>query len=327
MKNLSKTNRNIYITFRLLKRRWFIWAKTRTGKLLTGGFRYLVILAVLGYLIYQITTIGWIELWNALPGEPLFYLLLAGIYVTLPLIETAIYRHAWRLPYFKILPAVQQKRVYNSEVAGYSGEFYLLMWARKNTGLAESEVWRSIKDNTIISSMATTSFAVILLVYFLVAGELNLLDSDTTGWAVILVAVITGIISSLIILRKRIFYLPGRSLAVIGGLHLTRILAVNTMQLLQWMVILPEVSLSIWITYLSVKIVISWLPMLPAKDMFFLGASFELSRAMDVSAADVAGMLLVASALNKIMNTATFTWFSIAGNNSKPDKTSPPVGK
>ncbi|MFU8860519.1 MAG: hypothetical protein ACNA8K_08850 [Cyclonatronaceae bacterium] len=326
MKNVSKTNRNIYINFRLLKRRWFVWSKTRSGKIVTSGFRYFIILAVLGYLIYQITTIGWIELWYALPGEPLFYLLLAGIYLNLPLIETAIYRHAWKLPYLKILPAIQQKRVYNSEVAGYSGEIYLLMWARKNTGLAESSVWRSIKDNTIVSSMATTSFAVTLLVYFLVAGELNLLDSDATSWAVVGVAVITGIISSLIILRKRIFYLPGRSLAVIGGFHLIRILAVNTMQLLQWMVILPEVSLSVWITYLSVKIMISWLPMLPAKDMFFLGASFELSRAMNVPAADVAGMLLVASALNKIMNTATFTWFSIAGDKSKTNKVFP-VGK
>jgi hypothetical protein len=276
--------------------------------------------AVISYLIYKITTIGWNELWNALPGAPMFYLLFIGIYVTLPVVESAIYRHAWRLPYFKILPAVQQKRVYNSEVAGYSGELFLLMWARKSTDLAESEVWRSIKDNTIISSMATTSFAVVLLVYFLVAGELNLLDSDTTSWAVVGAAVIAGIISSLIILRKRIFHLPGRSLVIVGGFHLTRILAVNSMQLLQWMVILPEVSLSVWITYLSVKILISWLPMLPAKDMFFLGASFELSRAMDVSAADVAGMLLVASALNRIINTATFTWFSLTGNKLNPKK-------
>jgi hypothetical protein len=317
---IPQFKRKTILAVKLLRRCLSNWSGTRRGRITLTVIRYSIVVAVIGYLIYQITAIGWIELWNALPGEPLFYLLFAGIYVTLPLIETAIYRHAWRLPYFKIFPAIQQKRVYNSEVAGYSGELFLLMWTRKSTDLAESKAWRSIKDNTIVSSMATTSFAVVLLVYFLVAGELNLLDSDSTSWAVVGAAVIAGIISSLIILRKRIFYLPGRSLAIIGGFHVTRILAVNSMQLLQWMVILPEVSLSVWITYLSVKILISWLPMLPAKDMFFLGASFELSRAMDVSAADVAGMLLVASALNKIINTATFTWFSIIGNKLSPKK-------
>jgi hypothetical protein len=314
---IPQIKRKTIIAAKLLRRCLSNWSGTHTGRITLNILRYSLLVAVISYLIYQITTIGWIELWNALPGEPVFYLLFAGMYVTLPLVETAIYRHAWRLPYFKIFPAVQQKRVYNSEVAGYSGELFLLMWARKSTDLAESEVWRSIKDNTIVSSMAATSFAVVLLVYFLVAGELNLLDSDATSWAVVGVAVIAGIISALIILRKRIFYLPGRSLAIIGGFHVTRILAVNSMQLLQWMLILPEVSLSVWITYLSVKIMINWLPMLPAKDMFFLGASFELSRAMDVSAADVAGMLLVVSALNKIINTASFTWFSIIGNKLK----------
>jgi hypothetical protein len=311
--------RKVKIIFYLLRRRLGNWSKTSSCRLILTTFRYAIILTVIGYLIYQITTIGWLELWNAFPVEPLFYLLFAGIYLTQPLIETAIYRHTWRVPYLKIFPAVQQKRVYNSEVAGYSGEVFLFMWARKSTGLPESVIWRSIKDNTIISSMATTSFAIVLLVYYLVAGELNLLDSDATGWAIAGAAVIAGIIPTLVILRKRIFHLPGRSLAVIGGFHLTRLLAVNTMQILQWMVILPEVSLSVWITYLSVKIVINWLPMLPAKDMFFLGASFELSRAMDVSAAGVAGMLLVASALGKIINTATFTWFSISGNKLKPE--------
>jgi hypothetical protein len=319
---IPKFKRRTIIAVKLLRRGLSNWSETRNGRITLNILRYSVVVTVLSYLIYQITTIGWIELWNALPGEPLFYLLFAGMYATLPIVESAIYRHVWKLPYLKILPAVQQKRVYNSEVAGYSGELFLLMWARKSTDLAESEIWRSIKDNTIVSSMATTSFAVVLLVYFLVAGELNLLESASTGWAVVGAATVAAIISTVIILRKRIFYLPGRSLAVIGGFHATRILAVNSMQLLQWMIILPEVSLPVWITYLSVKIMINWLPMLPAKDMLFLGASFELSRAMDVSAADVAGMLLVASALNKIINTATFTLFSFTGNKLNPQKKS-----
>jgi hypothetical protein len=310
------SRRTLRLRFHAIRRQWKRWAGTRAGRVVLKSLRYGILLGIIGYLIYQITAIGWLELWKALPANPLFYILFVGIYLTLPVIESLVYRHAWCIPFFRVIPAIQQKRVYNSEVAGYSGEFFLFMWARKNTDRKESDIWRSIKDNTIISSMSTTSFAILLLVYFLSAGELNLVDSDMLGWLIIGATLVAGIIITVIILRKSIFHLPGRSLLIIGSLHIARILAANTMLVLQWMVVMPEVSISAWITYLSVKIVIHWLPMIPAKDMFFLGASFELSRAMGVSPAGIAGMLLVSSALNRIANTGTFTWFSFTDRRS-----------
>ena len=55
---------------------------------------------------------------------------------------------------------------------------------------------------------------------------------------------------------------------------------------------------------MTLLVVLNRLPLLPSKDLLFLGAGVELARTLDVATAGVAGMLLVQSACTKLMNLA-----------------------
>lgn len=62
------------------------------------------------------------------------------------------------------------------------------------------------------------------------------------------------------------------------------------------------------------------LPFFPSKDLVFAWAGIELSRYLGVGPAEVAGMLLVYSALNKLGNVALFSIFTYLGDVTTNEK-------
>jgi len=66
--------------------------------------------------------------------------------------------------------------------------------------------------------------------------------------------------------------------------------------------VLDETDLSILLTLFAVQIVANRIPMLPVRDLVFLGVSVQLTGVLGVSTAGVAGMLLVSSVIKRLMN-------------------------
>ena len=54
--------------------------------------RLLLVGAVLSYLVYRLTEIGWPDVLSALPTNPLFYIITPMIFMVLPLTERVVYR-------------------------------------------------------------------------------------------------------------------------------------------------------------------------------------------------------------------------------------------
>src|SRR5699024_9745434 len=94
------------------------------------GIRYVLQIGIIGYLIYKLYEIGFANVTEALPLNPLFYLLFILIYFSLPVSEIFIYRIGWSFNSFKAFLVFVQKKVLNTDVLGYSGEFYLFYWAK-----------------------------------------------------------------------------------------------------------------------------------------------------------------------------------------------------
>ena len=225
------------------------------------------------------------------------------------------------MPFLPALPILFRKRVYNHDVMGYSGEVYLAWWGQKHAPVSRSEALAAVKDNTIISGITSTAVAVVLLAGFMLFDQITLLESyvpdRTTAWIGIagLVTVLGGVG---IALRRYIFSLEPRTLGVLGGVHVVRFLLLNALQIVQWMVVLPEVSISSWITLVSLFIVINQLPFLPSRDLVFMGAGVEISALLGISPAAVAGMLLVKSAIDKSLNMLVYLGTGIEGATDLP---------
>ncbi len=82
------------------------------------GLRWLFTGGVIAYLAYELTTIGWSEIWRAMPTAPLFYFFFLLIYFSLPFTEIFIYRVTWTYNMRSSVWAFLKKRIYNKDVLG-----------------------------------------------------------------------------------------------------------------------------------------------------------------------------------------------------------------
>ncbi len=291
------------------------YADPRTKKL-QKLLQRLVVLGILGLIIYQLTDIGWGEVLQSLPVNPMFYILFGVLFMSLPVAEIFIYRQLWTFNTWQGLRAFLTKWVYNHEVVGYSGEFLLFLWARKQVGKSDKQIFKHIRDNSILSSVASNLVAITLLAVLLYTGKIDLrhvLDDTAPiyiGAGVLILAVAAALV---IQFRRYIFDLPLRTACIIFSIYLTRFLLHHAGMVLMWMAAIPGTPLPVWLTFLAMLIVINRIPFMPSKDLVFMWAGLEYARGLDVTIAAFAGMLLVYSALHKVVNLTLFLmlqyWF------------------
>ena len=274
---------------------------TWLGRALTAG--------VVVYLIYRLSQLGWTDLWAALPRNPWFYVLFVAIYATQPLAELWIYRQLWPMPAGAGMRALIKKRVFNEEMAGYSGEVYLFWWLKEHLSASWSEAFRAVRDINILSSVASLTTAFALLGVLSATGILQLERLFTNvGQAQVVVALAVLLAVALVLTRFRqyVFALPAGMSWRILGIHYARLIVINSLILLQWAVGVPEIGLTTWLTYLCLLIILNRVPFLPSKDLFFLTLGIELSDSLGHATTAIAGMLLAASMLVRITNVALF---------------------
>lgn len=281
------------------------WTRLSTDPRVQRGlywFRQLIVVAVVGLIVYQLIDIGWRDILRSLPTEPLFYLLFVGKYLSLPTAEIFIYRQVWSIRPLEGFKAFLIKRVYNDEVMGYSGEFYLFLWGSRRVDEDDKQVLKDVRDNNIISAVTSTLVAFLLVGALVFGGHLEILELvDNVGpiYLITGLLVIVAIYIAVFQFRKYLFDLPLKKALVIFSIYMTRFLIHHGLLMLMWMVVIPDVPLSIWFTFLAAFIVMNRIPLLPSRDLLFVGAGIELSRILDMAMDSVAGMLLVISALQK----------------------------
>ncbi|WP_245846217.1 hypothetical protein [Longibacter salinarum] len=285
----------------------------------------MVVGAIASYLVYQLSELGWRKLWTSLPTTPAFYILLVLMYVTLPVTEAVIYGKAWEVSSRKLLPVLFRKRVLNNDVLGYSGEAYFFLWMQRNSQIERRRLLTTIKDNMIISSVASTSVAFLLLAAFFLSGQVQLLEQylpDATSTLAAAVAIIIVVVAVGLAFRRAIFSLSASLLGVFALGHLARFVFNNGFQVTQWALVIPEVPLGTWITLLSLYIIINQVPLIPARGLFFVTASVELAGTLEVPAAAVASMLLAQNLIDRGLNFLVYIGTTAAeatGSEPTPD--------
>lgn len=281
----------------------------RIPKWVINWLRRGIVATVIGIIVYQIFQIGWQEVLSELPVHPGFYLILAFLYVSLPLGEVLIYRILWDVPKRELFRAFLIKKIYNEEVAGYSGEVFLYSRVRKFRVDREPVIARNIRDCSIISAITSNLIAVVLVIAFLykdiipVDEALGLVNFDYVVIGFIVFFVLAGLAY---LFRKHIFALPFPVALRIFAIYVVRFGLHHVLLVFQWSLVMPEVPWSIWLIFVSLLIVMNRIPLLPGKEMMFVWAGIELSRVLDVATAGVAGMLIVAGALTRLVNLAVY---------------------
>lgn len=297
-----------------LQDRWTRFSASSQGK---GVIRWTKrgLLATIGiYLVWKLREIGWQAVWAERPKALLFYALFLLIYFSLPLTEILIYRVTWRYDMWRSVPAFIKKRIYNKGVLGYSGEVYFYGWASKNLHLTDREIAETIRDNNIISSVASTLVALSLIFFFLTYGELNLQrwigkpNWTYLGVAVVLLAVLVPLA---IRYRRYLYAMPLKATLAIFVIQCVRLLVGQVLQIAQWAVVMPDVALNKWFTLAAVSLIISRIPALPNQSVVLMGVAVELSTRLGIPTAGMFSMMGVLAALEKVMNVGLFTLLTL----------------
>lgn len=296
------------------------WSRRDRTKRLVTAIRVVFVVAIAGYLITQLADIGWAEVWRARPRMWAFYALFAAMFVAVPVSEAIIYGTLWNTAMWRHLPVMLRKRVYNNTVLDYSGEAYLCLWAKRNLGLTDREVLVTVKDNNVLSAMVSASVTVIVLAGFAVTGQIVVAEEfadDLLLYAIVVAVALALLVPAAITLRRHIISLPVPKLRVVLLIHCLRFIAVQSLRVAQWVVVLPDVALASWLTFLAVNILVLKLPFVPAKGFIFIGLGIGLSDTLGVPGAAFASLLLVNAALHYSLHFLVFGATSFAGTGER----------
>lgn len=288
---------------------WNEWLSRRSVKLALKALRFLLVGGVVTYLIGRVSEIGWGEVRRSLPESIWFYLLFGVMYFVVPVSELVSYK-AMRWPVgFSSLPMFVRKRVYNYAVMSYSGEAYMFLWAKRHLGFGGRRLLSMVKDNNLLSGLASNSFTLLLVAAFFATGQLDTITRAQPNAASYIVAtVLVGILMVLVVLglNRRIMSVPFPMAAKITGIHAARVVLILLLQTAQWAVVFPHAPFLTWLLFLTAQMVLTRLPFLPNQDLMTVGLAMSLTHYVDAPEAAVAGMFLVSGALVQAVNLGFF---------------------
>lgn len=281
-------------------------------RLFKGPFRYVLYTLMLVILVYQLYSIGFQDLIGSIPANPMVYILAIVIFFTLPITEHVVYGRFFSFKWTESVPMLIKKRVYNKNLVGYVGEFDFYLWlTQKEPNQSKKRVFDVIKDNNIISGVASivlisALLGVLLLIYFSPdeIGDHILIFGYIVGYILLLVAVI------IVMARTRIYSLNLKDTWFLTSVHSGRILFMSAIQIVQWHLAITEISLYELFVILSVQLVISRIPILPAKDLIFISGSIELTNYLDISTSELAAIMVLNNIIDKVLSAGSFYFIS-----------------
>lgn len=247
---------------------------------------------------------------RALPGNPLFYLTFALVYVALPLGDFVIFRKLWHIPVDGLI-ALFKKRIANEIVIGYSGEAYFYAWAKARAPMVAAP-FGAVKDVSILSAMAgnVVTLSLVLIALPFAQTVLKPADFRLLGWSV---AILVAISVPFLIFARRVFTLPRAQLWWITGVHAVRLIAGAVFLALAWHFAIPDIAIGVWLMLSAARMLVSRLPLVPNKDLLFANFAITLIG----NEGGLSALVAVTAALTLLIHTvliAVFSLFSLFGN-------------
>ncbi len=295
--------------------RWSAWAAQPGVRLAGTTLRWVFFAGMIAWMVLKVRAIGWTQVGRSLPTNPLFYILFVVTFLVLPASETVVFRTIFARPLPGAFPVLIRKRVYNSALVGYSGELFLFVWLRRTIGLSKRTIAIGLKDNAILSAIASGLVTLLLLIGFAAAGNGRRIAAWLDPGPALLIAGLVGavfLMPLLFRLRRQLIAMPLPQAGKVLGVHVARIVAVVLLQATQWAVVLPQEPWSVWLVFLTAQMVISRLPIVPNRDLLFLSAALEMSGTIEGPREAMAGLLLAGGALTQGSNLVFYLLTSLS---------------
>lgn len=266
-------------------------------------------ISVCVFLIYRLSRLGIGDVLASLPASPWFYLFFGLRFLLPPLSDSAAFEILWRRPMLLHLPVLVRKKVYNYAVAGYSGEAFLALWARRRLALPDRLVLGAIKDSSLTSAFTSNLATIAAIGGLALFGLLGMAIEAVPGGRALFafafgIAFLLALIA--ILARRKLTSLPAQSIGRLLAIHGVRQLVSPALQVSMYAAALPGASFDIWALFVATQLVVSRIPFLPNQELVYAGVALSLAPLVGAPETGVAGMLVAEAGLAQILNIALF---------------------
>jgi hypothetical protein len=285
----------------MLRQRAAAFSQTRSGRIAQQLARWgvpVVLFAIVGYML---TRTGWTSIYASRPDSFWFYLVLLVPFFVQPVADLFLYRYLLGVGRALPLSIFLRKRYMNTVMLDYSGEVYLFFWARKNLNVSDGFMMHAVKDSSVLSAAAGL---VVLWAMFVVllAGHLIALPSLQFGrWPMALIGLIPLVLGgALFIANRKLTALSRRQIASVFSIHLSRCVTALWVEYVLWWLSGALPSGIDCFKFVALRLLVTRLPLIPSKDLVFVGVAMAAAGTMTVSAPKVAAVLVLMTVIERI---------------------------
>jgi len=282
---------------------WFSKAsKTfKNNRAASSFIRLIGFLAVFFYLTYQLSHIGWAEIYTALPTSPLFYVLSLAM-VTVPIMAEVInFQKLSGLKAVKHTKLFARKYVINEAVMSYAGEAYLV---QRLAHLGLLELRRAgiiIKDLALVRTFSANFWLVLIVLATIFMGNSNVLKTiaaTSSALAITVSLLSVSVCLGAILLFRKLTRLKFSVAAEIASIYLIRSFLVASILMTQWSIAIPGKAFSEWFVFLLVFSISKKSPI--GGDLVFASVVVTLPS-LGGNTPEIAAMLISIAAVTQVI--------------------------
>lgn len=265
-----------------------------------------LVAAMMAWLAWRLSQIGWSAVARELPTSPAFYALILAAYFALPLADALIYRRLWGIPIARSIAMLMRKRVYNSVLVGYSGEAALLVWARGRTSRNNTAILHAIKDVNILSAVVSGCAATLLIAWLATRTTLDQLPTGALTWWGVATIAIAAILPLVLVARRGVLLMALPDVIAVLAIHALRFGLGLILLAAQWWVVMPDASATALLLLLAVYVLVGRIPFVPNRDMLFVVAALAVCGRLAIDPASLAGILVASGSIQQALHLVAF---------------------
>ena len=287
-------------------------AASRWGRIGVQFLRWGIPVLLLAIIGRRLTELGWREIWIARPGNIGFYVLLVLQFFIQPLGDYCVYRNLWGRVNTPPMAVILKKRLLNTFMLDYSGEAYFYFWAQARLKLAPGMLVHAIKDSNILSGGAGLAMVYVMVLALLATGGLKIPAAlSAHGWLYVLVGSVPLVLcAGLVLGHRKLTALSRRQVAATFAIHFSRALLVLAIEFGLWTLSDALPTAVACLQFVALRLVVTRLPLVPNKDLIFVGAGIAAAGMTGVPVTGVATVLVILAAADLVLaaTVASLAW-------------------
>lgn len=265
--------------------------------------RSAVPLALVGYLAYQLSRIGWLTVWDARPVAPAFYLVLFLPFFVQPFSDLIIYRLLLGRRSQLSITLFLRKRYLNNVMLDYAGEAYFLVQAQQRLGLERSALLYAVRDSNVLSAGAGLAIVWLVLLALGASGGLKLpAFLSNNFWQIGAVGSLPLVPCAVLVIGgRRITSLRSGQIAMTFFAHLARGLVVLALEFALWRLSGALPTAVTCLEFVGLRLLVTRLPLLPRKDLLFVGLGMAAASVIGVPEPRVTAALVIITGFDQLL--------------------------